>query len=346
MPVRQWSSVEARSHLFSNPVGFWSNASSTGLPNHRTAVERLAGDVFEPDIRPKFQIAADTPMFAIGSCFARALEESLRPRGFVIESYRDDDFAEFAADTRTDLRHTPDGPIVDLACREITNKYNTFSMVQHLEWVFDTEVPPASTFLPTDDGRVQDPHICPIHRLADVELTLRRRRAMTPVIERLAHCGLLVVTLGLTEAWFDVETGLYLNATPDRAAFRKSPNRFVFRTTSFQDNRDALERLLSLVRRVSPGIKVLVTVSPVALAATFRPDDVVVANMASKATLRTVAEEFVAAHDGVDYFPSFELVMFSNQAVVRKADRSHVPVDTSRAIIDLFARHYIVGAAA
>jgi hypothetical protein len=152
-----------------------------------------------------------------------------------------------------------------------------------------------------------------------------------------------VVTLGLTEVWFDRQTNLYLNVAPDRAAVRSDPSRFSCLVTSFQENRDGLEQIYLLAKRVAPQIKVLVTVSPVALTATFRPVDVVVANMASKCTLRAVADDWAASHADVDYFPSFELVLHSNQDVVRKVDRSHVTMSTSRAIIDLFARHYVEG---
>jgi hypothetical protein len=216
-------------------------------------------------------------------------------------------------------------------------------MLQQLEWVFEREVPPESTFLDAGDGLVHDPHVCPIHKLADLETTLRRRRAMRPIFERLPQCQLLVITLGLTEVWLDRQAGLYLNMSPDRAAIRANPARFSCLATGFHDNLEALNRLYALVRRVAPDIKILVTVSPVALAATFRPIDVVIANMASKCTLRTVAEEWVAAHPEIDYFPSFELVMHSKQEAVRKDDCSHVRMHTARTIIDLFIRHYVAG---
>lgn len=340
MPIHEWTGREAGRQILHNRYAFW-GLRSVADREFEPACTRLAGDVFVPRVTPKFRIAPDDPIFAMGSCFARAIEEHLRPRGFRVESDRDEDFLEFADDRRQDIRHTEEGPTVEIECREITNKYNTFSMLQQLQWVFERGVEPASTFLPIGDGLVQDPHVCAMHRFADVETTTRRRAVLTSLFQRLAHCRLLVVTLGLTEVWFDRETHLHLNATPDRAALKAMPDRFSFRVTSFQENRDCLERLHELATRVAPGIKLLVTVSPVALAATFRPVDVVIANMASKATLRAVADDWAASHDDVDYFPSFEMVMHSNPAAVRKADRSHVTAATSSAIVDLFARHYV-----
>jgi len=58
----------------------------------------------------------------------------------------------------------------------------------------------------------------------------------------------------------------------------------------------------------NPRCRLMVTVSPVQLWATFRRDaDVISATCNSKSTLRAVADEFTARHDNVFYFPAFEM---------------------------------------
>jgi hypothetical protein len=58
----------------------------------------------------------------------------------------------------------------------------------------------------------------------------------------------------------------------------------------------------------NPDCKILITVSPVNLWATFRHDiDVISASCNSKATLRAVADEFTVCHENVFYFPAFEM---------------------------------------
>jgi len=60
--------------------------------------------------------------------------------------------------------------------------------------------------------------------------------------------------------------------------------------------------------RYNPACKLLVTISPVNLWATFRRDlDVISAGCNSKSTLRAAADEFVARHENVFYFPAFEM---------------------------------------
>jgi hypothetical protein len=54
--------------------------------------------------------------------------------------------------------------------------------------------------------------------------------------------------------------------------------------------------------------RVLLTVSPVPLTATASGQHVLVATVQSKSVLRAVAGEICAAREGVDYFPSYEIV--------------------------------------
>ena len=54
--------------------------------------------------------------------------------------------------------------------------------------------------------------------------------------------------------------------------------------------------------------RLLITISPVNLWATFRKDlDVISASCNSKSTLRAVADEFTLRHENVFYFPAFEM---------------------------------------
>jgi hypothetical protein len=69
--------------------------------------------------------------------------------------------------------------------------------------------------------------------------------------------------------------------------------------------------------------------------------DVVVANTYGKSLLRTVAQEWAAAHENVDYFPSYEIVQNSNRAAVWEADLRHVTGAAVQHIMDLFLRSYL-----
>ena len=76
----------------------------------------------------------------------------------------------------------------------------------------------------------------------------------------------------------------------------------------YEENLKNLERIHEIMAARNPDCKILITVSPVNLWATFRQDiDVISASCNSKATLRAAADEFTVRHENVFYFPAFEM---------------------------------------
>jgi hypothetical protein len=95
--------------------------------------------------------------------------------------------------------------------------------------------------------------------------------------------------------------GPYVNEGGDMRRYR-------FRVSRYVENLDNLERIHAIMARHNPDCKILLTVSPVNLWATFRQDsDVISASCNSKSTLRAVADEFTGRHANVFYFPAFEM---------------------------------------
>lgn len=121
-----------------------------------------------------------------------------------------------------------------------------------------------------------------------------------------------VITLGLSEVWYDTQTGgTFWRAVPEESF---DPARHKFRVMSFAETKADIEEIHRLIRKHVPGARVLFTVSPIPLAATFRPVSCLTANTASKAIIRAALDEFMREHenelnDSLFYFPSMELVM-------------------------------------
>ena len=59
---------------------------------------------------------------------------------------------------------------------------------------------------------------------------------------------------------------------------------------------------------MNPGVRVLLTVSPVPLIATFEDRHVLVSTTYSKSVLRVAAQAACDGSDRVDYFPSYEII--------------------------------------
>jgi hypothetical protein len=294
------------------------------------AFQRLRQTWFMPQIDPKFKLRSNDKFYAIGSCFARGLENALKGRQMAVESAA----PEFATFQPINKETTGLG---------FTNKYTTFSILNELRWALDPEaVFPVESIARVTDTTWFDPHVTPMLELGDFEETLKRRALMRTATRRIINCRVVIITLGLVEAWRDVQANVYINCTPPLPLLKAQPDRYEFRLTSFAENWATLESIYALLSCYGhPDVRVVVTVSPVPLMTTFSTLDVVVANTYGKSLLRTAAHEWAAAHDNVDYFPSYEIVQNSDRAAVWEADLRHVRGAGTRYIMELFLRSYL-----
>jgi hypothetical protein len=127
---------------------------------------------------------------------------------------------------------------------------------------------------------------------------------------------------------------------PPTKLMREQPARYELEV---MDVDAAMSRLLPAFELLA-GKRVIVTVSPVPLRATFTDQDVVVANMYSKSVLRVCAERLEVL-PGVDYFPSYEIVMSSSVRAYEK-DNVHVRDDVVSNIVRYMTSRYVPGAPA
>ena len=95
------------------------------------------------------------------------------------------------------------------------------------------------------------------------------------------------------------------------------------------------------INKIKPGIRIVITVSPVPLSQTFSGKDVAVANMYSKCVLRTAAEVVANACSTFDYFPSYEMVSLSPRTSAYAQDCIHVSDsivgEVVRSFLELYA---------
>lgn len=137
---------------------------------------------------------------------------------------------------------------------------------------------------------------------------LRSRRSMLEGLRRaVAGADVFVFTLGLTEGWENREGQPYA-VCPGTLAGVFDRGLHVFRNYRSAEIRAQLIDVLALLRAINPGIRLLLTVSPVPLTATASPDHVLVATTRSKSVLRAVAAELCEDLAEVDYFPSYEII--------------------------------------
>ena len=325
------TSAEVDNNWLQNRANRWYKQGSN--PDDLTsdyAYQRLLQKWFIPEIEPKFKLRPQDKFYAIGSCFARGIEHMLVQRRIAVESVA----PEFVNLQPVNKEVTGLG---------FTNKYNTFSILNELRWALDPEaVFPIDSIVQVTESTWFDPHITPTLELAGLQETLDRRAMMQTVSKRIANCRAVIITLGLVEVWRDCEVDVYTNSTPARSVLKTQPKRYEFHLTSFAQNWANLEAIHALLTRYChPEVRIVITVSPVPLMATFSKMDVVVANTYGKSLLRAIAQEWAAAHVNVDYFPSYEIVQNSNRAAVWERDLRHVTGAGVQHIMELFLRNYL-----
>lgn len=164
--------------------------------------------------------------------------------------------------------------------------------------------------------------------------------------EIFARSNVFIITLGLSEVWYNKETGeTFWRAIPKE---RFDPARHGFKVLSVDENKENLATAYRLIRQHRPDAAVIFTLSPVPLVATFRPVSCVTANSVSKASLRVAVDELMREHSSdrrLFYFPSYEIV---KDVIVNpyEEDRRHIRPEVVSTIMKLFAQHYLLGSTA
>jgi hypothetical protein len=157
------------------------------------------------------------------------------------------------------------------------------------------------------------------------EVVERRRRGIIECTRLISTCRVVVITLGLSEVWWDKLGRCYVNTSPRLSTLRREPDRFELHVLDFNETHENLAAAMTLIRdNAAPGVQVLLTVSPVPMNATYRAMDVMVANTYSKSLLRVAAEHVAASMDFVHYFPSYESVVMSDRSRAWRDDQIHV----------------------
>lgn len=118
----------------------------------------------------------------------------------------------------------------------------------------------------------------------------------------------LIFTLGLTEHWRSTIDGAVYPLAPGVAGGRYDPARHAFANATVGETVSDLAALIEGVAGVNPALKILLTVSPVALMATYEPRHVLTSTVCSKSILRAAADETERRFKNVIYFPSYEIV--------------------------------------
>lgn len=290
------------------------------LPGRRRLPERTRAEGLWPVNLPHFvapfALLPTDKVFCIGSCFARELEAALDDRGFTVLSR-----------SRGSEVTAPALPM---------NKYTIGAILHELQLALEPHLHDVAQ----NTYEVRDHKFADYLRGGDAwladEATLKaQQNLIQQIFARVAQADVVVLTLGLSEAWFDTATNRYLNVAPNAELWTKQPERFQLRVLGLDETLTQARAVLTLLDRyLKPGYRLLLSVSPVPLLQTFRHQDITVANSYSKAVLRCAAEVLRMERPDIGYFPSYEMAMTSDPRLVwADTDFRHINRDFAHIIV-------------
>lgn len=275
-----------------------------GLPSEafwRSSVADVSPLELSGIYRPRFEISRSTPIAAAGSCFAQHIGKQFKARG-----YRFLDVERPPPLLPTAKLHAYG---YDLYSARYGNIYSIRQMRQLLERAEGTFAPVEQVW--ETDGRFYDPFRPTVEPggYDTADEVLRSASAHLQAVRRLfRQAKLLVFTFGLTEGWVNRADGSTYPTCPGTIAGTYDEEKYAFHNFGVAEILEDAEAVIALVRRHSPDIRFLFTVSPVPLTATASGQHVLPATVYSKSVLRAVCGELYQRYDNVDYFPSYELV--------------------------------------
>jgi len=253
-------------------------------------------------------VGPTTKVATIGSCFAERVVEVLSGRG------------------------------VDATFHPAGLQYNTASIAQEFAHLFGDSPYRDDDVVRGADGRWE--HVFRKELRGDSRDEVLEAQRACDEQARAAYRGadVIAITLGLTEVWERVADGLIAVELPPQPVHAAGDYRFRNLTTA--ENIDNLGRIVDLLQAATTA-KILLTVSPVPLHATFRDADVTVANCASKSRLRAAVDDFLLARPEVAYFHSYEIVtQHEGPGSFFLEDGRHVSPDGVAFIMNEFLRQY------
>jgi hypothetical protein len=292
-----------------------------GLPDHqfwRRSVGNVDRHAFDPVVATKFRIGAGERVATAGSCFAQHISRKLQSIDF-------------------NYLQCEDGAQLSEAERKARN-YGTFSarfgnlytarqllqLFKRAYGRFDSGEPAWQR----SDGHWADPfrpNVEPAGFASIEALQADRVVHLAAVRSMFEQADVFVFTMGLTEAWRSREDGAVFPIAPGVVAGDYDPSRYEFVNFSMHETEQDMAEFLVLLKSVNHGVKVLLTVSPVPLVATYEPRHVLVSTTYSKAVLRVAAESLCRRFAWLDYFPSFEIIIGSyNDGAYFEADHREV----------------------
>lgn len=256
----------------------------------------------DPVVEFPFRINAEQRIVTAGSCFAQHLSTQLQAAGFnFLVTEKLPDF--FPAKMSRDFGY-------GIFTARYGNIYTTRQLVQLFKRSHGQLTAKEDYWLDEEKNYIDPfrPRIQEGGFSSEEEYWADRQQHYKAVRTAFKKMDVFVFTLGLTETWLSREDGMVYPLCPGVAGGTFDAEKYKFINFGVEETTSDLLEFIDLLYGVNPGAKVILTVSPVPLIATYEPMHVLTATTYSKSVLRVSCEQVVKARSHVAYFPSYEII--------------------------------------
>ena len=210
-------------------------------------------------------------IIAFGSCFAYHVSDFLSKKGYTVFN----------------KKVSPGSHII----RYGEGMANSFTVLEQLEWIFENKKIEENTwhFTPDENAEIND-------------------KIRIDAFKILSQINLFVITLGLSEVWYNkITEQVYWKAIP---ANKFNDNIHGFKLSTVEENTNNINKIYKIINKHCPSAKLVFTLSPIPLIATFRAQSCITANSVSKSILRISIDNILTKYknkDNIFYYPSYEI---------------------------------------
>jgi len=288
----------------------------------------IPADDVDPVTETPFKILERDVIATAGSCFAQHIARVIQENGF-------------------NYLITEDGSEAD-GYRVFPARFGNIYTVRQLLQLFDRAYGLSEPSLPgwfRKDGTCADPFRPNIVFEDSAAMKSDQQVHLAAVRKMFEQCSIFVFTLGLTEGWRSKETGMIVPIAPGVIASpESSSDKYEFYNASVSDMVSDMQEFIAKIRSVNASVRLILTVSPVSLMATFENRHVLVSTIYSKSALRVVAEEISQSDGRVAYFPSYEIITGQhNKYRFMASDLREVTREGVDHVMHIFTNHFLGG---
>lgn len=278
-------------------------------------------------------LSANDEVLAIGSCFVNEIRAVLEQAKLTVHPLVDPQLGDLFIDKFKEISSW--GAWDD---RVHYQCFTPFTVRQEMEVAFGVrEQIPEAVFARRYKGQdvFVDPYRRKVYARAKDDILEIRRRMNQQMRLGLEKSEILIITLGLVEAFKLKEFDLYLSEY-NRLL---DDEELEFVNGDYEQALQALTASLDLIRSAYPEKKIVLTVSPIPIARTFSDTDAITATMRGKSILRSCVDTLTQHYDNLYYWPSYEFAMWSGNAF-REDDLRHIRPEAVSRITSAFCRAF------